>query len=189
VKSDRSLGLRIEQLPYTHPVVQALVEEVQQEYVARYGGPDGAPMEEEMFDPPTGAFYVAFRGDEPVATGAWRTRDGDEDVAGALGGSRVAEIKRMYVRADARRAGVARAVLTHLETTAAEAGADVLVLETGTAQPEAIRLYESSGNVRVAPFGYYKGYPSARHFGKRLRPVAGAAAGGPAALGRDRRRS
>ena len=101
MKSDRSLGpppqhrgpldgLRIEQLPYVHPVVQALVEEVQAEYVVRYGGPDGAPMEEEMFDPPAGAFYVAFLGDEPVATGAWRTRDDDEDLTGTLGGTRVA---------------------------------------------------------------------------------------------------
>ena len=178
MKSDRSLGLRIERLPYTHPVVQALVEEVQAEYVVRYGGPDGAPMEEDMFDPPTGAFYVAFRAEEPVATGAWRIKDGDEDLSGTLGGTRVAEIKRMYVRASARRTGMARAVLAHLEATAAEAGADVLVLETGTAQPEAIQLYESSGYVRVEPFGYYKGYPSARHFGKRLRPAEEAAATG-----------
>ena len=84
----------------------------------------------------------------------------------------------MYVRAGARPAGVARAVLEHLEATAAEAGADGLDLETGTAQPEAIRLYESSGYVRVEPFGYYKGYPSARHFGKRLRPAEGVAATG-----------
>ena len=75
MKIDRSVGpetprpggdanaLRIERLPYAHPVVQELVEEVQQEYVVRYGGPDGAPMEEEMFDPPTGAFFVAFLDD------------------------------------------------------------------------------------------------------------------------------
>ena len=166
--SDRSVSpartLRIERLAYADPVVQQLVEEVQQEYVVRYGGPDGAPMEDTMFDPPTGAFFVAFLDDEPVATGAWRVKD-DLEV---LGSTRVTEIKRMYVRAGARRTGLARAVLAHLEATAAEAGADVLVLETGLRQPEAIRLYESSGYVPVPPFGYYKEYPSARHFGKRL---------------------
>jgi GNAT superfamily N-acetyltransferase len=171
MKSDRSVSppappLRIERLPYTDPVVQQLVEEVQQEYVVRYGGPDGAPMEDTMFAPPTGAFFVAFLGDEPVGTGGWRTK---EDVE-ALGGTRVAEIKRMYVRAAVRRTGVARAVLAHLERTAAAAGADVLVLETGLQQPEALRLYESSGYVPVPPFGFYKGYPDARHLGKRLRP-------------------
>jgi ribosomal protein S18 acetylase RimI-like enzyme len=95
----------------------------------------------------------------------------------------------MNVRAAARRTGVGRAVLAHLEATAAEAGADVLVLETGTAQPEAIQLYESAGYVRVEPFGFYKGYPSARHFGKRLRPAEAAAAGGPAADGTGHRPS
>ena len=157
-------GLRIERLAYADPVVQELVEEVQQEYVVRYGGPDGAPMEDTMFDPPTGAFFVAFLDGEPVATGAWRTR---QDVT-ALGATRPAEIKRMYVRAGARRTGVARAMLAHLETTAAEAGADVMVLETGLRQPEAIRLYESSGYVPVTPFGHYRDYPTARHLGKRL---------------------
>jgi GNAT superfamily N-acetyltransferase len=168
----RAGALRIQRLPYTDPVVQRLVEEVQQEYVVRYGGPDGAPMEDTMFDPPTGAFFVAFLDDEPVATGAWRSK---VDVD-ALGGTQVAEIKRMYVRAGARRTGIARAVLAHLEATAAEAGADVLVLETGLRQPEALQLYASSGYVPVPPFGFYKDYPSARHLGKRLTPT-GASAG------------
>jgi GNAT superfamily N-acetyltransferase len=161
-------ALRIERLAYTDPVVQQLVEEVQQEYVVRYGGPDGAPMEDTMFDPPTGAFFVAFLDDEPVATGAWRARQDVVAVAEELGGTRVAEIKRMYVRVDARRSGIARALLAHLEASSAEAGADVLVLETGLRQPEALRLYESSGYVPVPPFGFYKDYPNARHLGKRL---------------------
>ncbi len=156
--------LRLQRLPYADAVVQALVEEVQAEYVVRYGGPDQAPMEDTMFDPPAGAFFVAFLDEEPVATGAWRTQDGLE----ALGGTRVAEVKRMYVRAGSRRTGVARAVLAHLEVTAAEAGAEVLVLETGIRQPEAIQLYESSGYVPVPPFGYYQDHPNARHLGKRL---------------------
>ena len=172
--------MRIERLPYAHPDVQMLVEEVQQEYVVRYGGPDEAPMDDGMFDPPTGAFFVGYVEDQPVATGAWRTQDGLQAVAEALGddsgGSTVAEIKRMYVRAGARRTGVARAVLAHLEATAAEAGVDVLVLETGLRQPEAIRLYESSGYVPVPPFGYYQDYPTARHLGKRLTTPAPVAA-------------
>ena len=164
--------MRIERLTYADPVVQVLVEEVQQEYVVRYGGPDGAPMEDTMFDPPVGAFFVAYLDDEPVATGAWRFR---EDLT-ALGGTRTAEIKRMYVRAGARRGGIARAVLAHLEATAADGGAEAMVLETGLRQPEAIALYESSGYEPVPAFGHYKDYPSARHLGKRLRSARGAAA-------------
>ena len=48
-------------------------------------------------------------------------------------------------------------MLAHLEATAAEAGADVMVLETGLAQPEAIALYASSGYEPVEGFGYYQG--------------------------------
>jgi GNAT superfamily N-acetyltransferase len=185
VKSDRPLSrLRIERVPYGSPVVKQLDEEVQAEYVVRYGGPDGAPMDQEMFDPPTGAFFVALLDDEPVATGAWRTQD-----LVVLGSSRVAEIKRMYVRAAVRRTGVARAVLAHLEQTAAAAGVEVMVLETGVKQPEALRLYESSGYVPVPSFGYYRDYPTARHLGKRLTPAEGAAGGGSAADGTGLRRS
>ena len=49
-------------------------------------------------------------------------------------------------------------MLAHLETTARTAGADVIILETGTAQPEAMALYESAGYQRVEPFGYYRGH-------------------------------
>ena len=158
--------LDLRPVSYGHPDAVRLVEEVQAEYVVRYGGPDGALMEDAMFAPPAGAFFVAFLDGEPVGTGAWRITE----VGREPGGSTVAEIKRMYVRAGVRRTGVARAVLAHLESTAAAAGAEVLVLETGLRQPEAIRLYESSGYRPVTPFGYYKDYPNARHLGKRLVP-------------------
>ncbi|MBB6627258.1 GNAT family N-acetyltransferase [Nocardioides sp. KIGAM211] len=155
--------LEIRRVGYGQPDALALIEQVQQEYVRRYGGPDETPLEHAMFDPPLGSFFVAYDGGEPVATGAWR-RSGVE----ALGSTATAEIKRMYVVPSHRGAGVARAVLAHLETTAAEAGADVLVLETGTRQPEAIALYESSGYTPVAGFGHYRDEPLSRCFGKRL---------------------
>ena len=79
-----------------------------------------------------------------------------------------AEIKRMYVVPAAQRRGFARAMLAHLETTARDAGADVLVLETGKEQPEAIALYESSGYTPVEGFGIYRDEPSVRYLGKRL---------------------
>ena len=59
-------------------------------------------------------------------------------------------------------------MLAHLEATARDGGAEVTVLETGTAQPEAMALYESSGYVAVAKFGHYRDYPSSRCYGKRL---------------------
>ncbi|HSV40866.1 MAG TPA: GNAT family N-acetyltransferase, partial [Nocardioidaceae bacterium] len=86
----------------------------------------------------------------------------------ALGGSVAAEIKRMYVAPAARRTGLARVVLAHLEDTARAAGADVMVLETGLAQPEAIDLYVSSGYAPIEGFGYYKDYPKVRYYGRHL---------------------
>ena len=46
-------------LPYEHPVAQHLFEQVQQEYVARYGGRDAAVVEPAEFLPPRGIFLVA----------------------------------------------------------------------------------------------------------------------------------
>ena len=158
----------IRRTAFTDPVAQALIAELQQEFVVRYGGPDETPLDPAYFEPPTGSFFVGWlpadEGSLPVATGAWRMRP---DVA-ALGRSSAAEIKRMYVVPRAQRRGLARLMLAHLEQTASAAGADLMVLETGTAQPEAIALYTSSGYEPVEAFGYYRDSPTVRYFGKRL---------------------
>ncbi len=154
----------MEQRSYVDPVVVALVADLQQEFVVRYGGPDETPLAGTTFDPPAGAFYVGRLDGEPVAMGGWRFRP---DVL-ALGRTRSAEIKRMYVVPPAQRRGLARVMLAHLEDTARAAGADVMVLETGLRQPEAIALYESSGYEPVPGFGFYRDSPVVRYFGKRL---------------------
>ena len=156
--------LRIERVPYGHPDALLLIEEVQQEYVRRYGGRDDTPLDPAMFDPPRGSFFVGYVDDLPVATGAWRMR---ADVE-ALGSTRTAEGKRMYVVESARGAGHARAILAHLERTAAEAGAEVMVLETGLPQHEGIALYESSGYQAIPGFGHYKNFPDNRCFARRI---------------------
>lgn len=163
-------SLRLTRLPFGDPVVQALVAELQAEFVARYGGPDETVLDPAMFDPPQGAFLVGRADDRPVVMGGWRLRP---DVL-ALGGTRAGELKRMYVAPAARGRGYARAVLAALETSAAAAGVDVLVLETGVMQPEALGLYGSSGYTEVGGFGIYKDSPLSRYLGKRLTPaVAG----------------
>jgi GNAT superfamily N-acetyltransferase len=148
----------------TDPDAARLVEEVQAEYVVRYGSRDETPLEPGYFDPPAGAFFVGYLDGVPVATGAWRRR-GDVD---ALGSSLTAEIKRMYVAPGARGRGLARIMLAHLERTARDVGAEVMILETGLAQPEAIALYESSGYLPIAGFGYYKDAPLSRCMARSL---------------------
>jgi GNAT superfamily N-acetyltransferase len=156
--------VEIRRVPFTHPDAAALVEEVQAEYTLRYGGPDETPLDPSMFDPPSGAFFVAYAEAGPVAMGGWRFR---RDVA-AFGDLAVTEIKRMYVAPRARRRGIARLVLGHLEATARQAGSPAMVLETGIEQPEAIGLYLSSGYAPVEGFGHYKWSPKSRYYGKPL---------------------
>ena len=156
--------LAIRPVRFTDRDTQRLVAEVQAEYVLRYGGPDDTPLEDGVFDPPRGAFFLGYLGDVPVATGGWRLRN---DVH-PWGCRLAAEVKRMYVAATGRRRGFARAVLARLESTARDAGADVMVLETGTAQPEAIALYTTQGYQPIEKFGHYAWSPQSRSFGKRL---------------------
>jgi GNAT superfamily N-acetyltransferase len=153
-------GLLVERRSLTHPDALRLVEEVQEEYVARYGGRDETPLEPSMFEDPRGAFFVGYLDDDPVATGAWRLR-GDVEVFGTTA---TAEVKRMYVAARARGRGLARTMLAHLERTAYDAGARASILETGIEQPEAIALYASSGYRLVPGFGYYRDSPLSRCF-------------------------
>jgi putative acetyltransferase len=89
---------------------------------------------------------VAFENDEPVACGAFK-KFNDTSV----------EIKRMYVVPKHRNKGIAAAVLQQLEQWAKEEGYLCTVLETGMKQPEAIRLYEKSGYVRIPNYGQYAG--------------------------------
>lgn len=154
---------RIERLPITHPDSRLLVEAVQEEYVARYGGRDESPVDPADFEDPLGQFFVGYLDDQPVATGAWR-----RSSVKALGADVTAEVKRMYVVPAAQRRGLARRTLAHLEATAAAEGIEALVLETGMKQPEAIELYLSSGYEPVPGFGYYCGSDLSRCFGKRL---------------------
>jgi GNAT superfamily N-acetyltransferase len=156
--------LRLVRVPITHPDAVVLVEEVQGEYVERYGNRDETPIVPAYFEPPDGAFFVGYLGEDPVATGAWRRRT-DVEVGGSL---LTAEVKRMYVAPRARRRGLARQVLAHLERTAREAGAEAMVLETGDRQPEAIALYESSGYSPIPSYGYYRDSPVNRCFARPL---------------------
>lgn len=153
----------IRRLGYGHADALLLIEEVQEEYVVRYGSRDETPLDPLMFEPPDGSFFVGYLDGVPVACGAWR-----RSPVVALGSDRTAEVKRMYVSPRARGRGLARRMLAHLETTAAENGVQVVILETGIRQPEAIALYESSGYEPIPKFGFYRDSPSSRCYARRL---------------------
>lgn len=156
--------LTLRALTYTDPVVRALEAELQQEYVEKYG-PRYGTVEEPAIDPgefipPDGLFLVGFVGAEPVASGGYHRFDNG-----------VAEIKRMYVVSDRRGAGYARRLLNELEKRAAEQGFKRAILETGSEQPEALALYQSSGYEPIEAFGKYVGLERSLCFGKDLTPM------------------
>ena len=68
-----------------------------------------------------------------------------------------AEVKRMYVEPASRGSGVAAALLRTLKEKARDRGWTTLRLETGPAQPDAIRFYEREGYRPIPLYGVYVG--------------------------------
>lgn len=98
----------------------------------------------EEYEPPRGLFVVA-RDDGALAGGAGVRSIGPPDDA-------LGEVKRLWVRPDLRRRGVATRLMSALEGHAREAGFARLYLETGPRQPEAIALYRREGWVEVGAY-------------------------------------
>jgi putative acetyltransferase len=96
-----------------------------------------------------------------------------DGMAAACGGIKLfspayGEIKRMYVRPSFRGRGFGKLMLKHLENYAGEQDVNLLRLETGIHQHEAIRLYERMGFYRIPPFGGYSDDPLSLCCEKRL---------------------
>ncbi|HUR86218.1 MAG TPA: GNAT family N-acetyltransferase [Solirubrobacteraceae bacterium] len=120
----------------------AVSRELYEEYIALVCQrlPGFVPSErifasEGVFTGDTGAWLVAYdeRG-EPLGCGGLRTLEPG-----------VGEIKRMFVRAGGRGAGVGRRLLHELERLAAERGHDRVRVMTTAVLTEARALYESAG--------------------------------------------
>ena len=147
----------LEEVSFDSDLAQSLIEEVQQEYVKRYGGRDETPVDPASFAAPDGTFLVARIGDTAIGcAGMRRHRDG------------AVEVKRMFVRIEHRRRGHARRLLSALEDWARSRGCDRVVLETGMAQPEAVALYISAGYEPIEGFGHYKDSELSRSFARDL---------------------
>jgi GNAT superfamily N-acetyltransferase len=101
-------------------------------------------------------FFIARCDDEPAACG------------GIKFFADYGEVKRMYVRSAWRGLGLGKAMLEHLAAYARAKGIEILRLETGIYQKEAIGLYEGFGFQRRPPFGEYREDPLSVYFEKRL---------------------
>lgn len=97
-------------------------------------------------------------------------RDGACVACGAIviAADGAAEIKRMWVEPHARGSGLGRRILAAIEKLARGEGVEVLRLETGVSQVEAIHLYRSAGFSTIAAFGEYLPDPLSTFMEKRL---------------------
>jgi GNAT superfamily N-acetyltransferase len=89
---------------------------------------------------------IAYLDGEPAGCGCFKKFD-----------EQSAEVKRMFVKENARGKGVGAAVLTELENWAAQLGYTATVLEHGNKQPEASKLYEKQGYTVIPNYGQYIG--------------------------------
>lgn len=102
-------------------------------------------------------FVIVWRNEQAIGCGAIRPIDAN-----------VTEIKRMYVHPSARGHGISRKILAKLEALAQDAGFSKTRLETGINQPEAIKLYETSGYTQIPCYGIYAQNPDSLCYEKEL---------------------
>jgi GNAT superfamily N-acetyltransferase len=144
----------------THPAAAPLLAGLRHEYQTTYGPDVAAELDaysEYEFFPPAGAFLVLESRGITLAGGALRRLEPG-----------VGEIKRMWTAPDHRGRGYGRRVLGALEAAAARRGYHTVRLQTGTSQPAAIGLYETSGYEPVRPWGRYADDPRLLSYEKRL---------------------
>jgi putative acetyltransferase len=107
------------------------------------------------------AFYVMRYNEELAGCGGVQLYLNDP-------ADRFGEVKRMYVRPQWRGKGLAKRMLEQLADHTLQHGVNVLRLETGIYQTEAIGLYERLGFVQIGPFGAYRLDPLSLYYEKRL---------------------
>jgi ribosomal protein S18 acetylase RimI-like enzyme len=110
-----------------------------------------------VYAPPGGELLLAKRGDHLLGCIALKP----------LEPPRVAEIKRLFVRPQARGKGVGKALVQAAMTAAVQSGYDEIKLDTLPEMVGAIALYKSSGFVPIPPYGSHP-YPGLVTLGRTL---------------------
>lgn len=145
--------------PLTDQVSADLIGELDSELCGMYADPASNffTLLAGQVAPGAGGFVVAWLDGSPVGCGAIRLCD---DAS--------AEVKRMFVRPEGRRAHIGAAMLDELEQRAIALGAGRLVLETGRLQHAAIGLYGRAGFVPCSCWGEYLDVSSSICFEKPI---------------------
>lgn len=122
--------------------------------------PESNHLEDEQALKRDNVLFVGYRSDgRLVACGAAKLMQDD----GAY-----AEIKRVFVDQSHRGRGLSLKIMDYLEAELARRGVQLLRLETGIKQPEALRLYDKLGYQRRGPYGAYGPDPYSVFMEKKL---------------------
>ncbi|WP_066515183.1 GNAT family N-acetyltransferase [Curtobacterium ammoniigenes] len=150
----RSFVLTVE--PFDAPDAQRLRAVARMEVDRLYGGyPDrGAPLDSSAV-----IVTVVARDSAGAPLGCGSLTAVDDGVL---------ELRRFFVRSDARGTGVAAALLAELESAARAGGAPAMVCEVADRQAAAIRFFEREGFSRIASFGPYAANAESVCFAKTL---------------------
>ena len=134
-----------------HPKVVAMLAELDRYLMTLYAPEDNHILDVQALLAPAVTFLAAWRGDELMGCGAVRRMPAEVATRGQAYG----EIKRMFVAPPARGQRIAERLLQRLESSLHSEGLPLALLETGSAQTQAVRLYERYGYVQRASFGAY----------------------------------
>jgi len=125
------------------PRVRVLIEELDAYQLSLYPAESNHLLDVGTLTQPQMRFFsVSVDGEVLGCGGIWLHED-------------YAEVKRVYVRPEARGLGLAKKIMARLEDEARAAGMKIARLETGIHQPEALGLYRALGYADRGPFGDY----------------------------------
>jgi len=122
-------------------LLEAMTAEIDELYRDREGSIHEISASSSELSPPSGAFLVLRDGAQAVGCGGLKRLDAE-----------TCELKRMYLRPDARGRGLSRVLLGALEERARQLGYRRARLDTGDRQPAARRLYETAGYGRIPDY-------------------------------------
>ncbi|MBE1608611.1 GNAT family N-acetyltransferase [Actinopolymorpha pittospori] len=140
---------------FDSPAVQGLLAEWNHELGFVPKG--GSTVEPSDFTAPNGAFFTAVCSEAPVGCGGLRT------LSGTTG-----EVKRLFVRPEARGRGTGRVLLAALEEHAVILGMEAVRLDTDGGESRALALFRSAG---YQPIADYNRNPYARHWFEKRPPM------------------
>lgn len=131
------------------PDVLALIRALDDFHLGIYPAEANHFLDIETLAAPDVRFLVARRGGKALGCGALWVKALEHG-----------EVKRMYLRPEARGLGIGRQILARLIETARTERLQLIRLETGNVSDDALRLYRAAGFVERGPYGDYPDHPA-----------------------------